>query len=70
MTLNLDRSKCNRLCIACLAIAQDFERESSDPDTSDDRREIAKSSAEMWYALRDEVRSKIDAWDEKHKKKD
>lgn len=65
MTLKLDRSKCNRLSAACLAIAQNLEREAADPATSDDRREIATRSAAMWYGLRDEVRAQIDEYDRK-----
>ena len=66
MTLKLDRSKCNRLSTACLAIAQNLEREAADPATSDDRREIATRSAAMWYAYRDEVRAQIDDHDRRH----
>lgn len=65
MTIKIDRSKCCRLALACTAIAQDLEREASDPSTSDDRREIALSSAATWHALHDEVRAQIDEYDRK-----
>lgn len=65
MTLKLDRSKCNRLATACLAIAQSLEREAADPATGADRREIAQRSAAMWHALRSEVRAQIDEYDRK-----
>ena len=65
MTLKLDRSKANRLSMACLMIAQSLEREVFDPETNADRREIAKSSAAMWHALRDEIRVQIDEFDRK-----
>ncbi len=65
MTIKIDRSKCCRLALACTAIAQRLEREASDPETSEDRREIAQSSAEMWYALHDEVQAQIDEFDQK-----
>lgn len=69
MTLKLDRSKCNRLSMACLTIAQSLEREAADPATNSDRREIAQRSAEMWYHLRDEIRTQIDAFDKKQAEK-
>ena len=65
MNLELDRSRCNRLSMACLAIAHDLEREAADPSTNEDRREIATRSAEMWYEIRKEIREQIDAFDKK-----
>ena len=66
MTLKLDRSKCNRLAMACTAIAQDLEREAADDQTSADRQRSAQESAKMWYAYRDEVRAQIDDHDRRH----
>ncbi len=44
MTLKLDRSDCNRLSTACLALQQSLENEAADPATSADRRTIEQSS--------------------------
>lgn len=68
MTLKIDRQHACKLSTACLTVAQMLEREAADPETTAERREIAQRSAEMWYALRDEVREQIAAWDEKYKK--
>lgn len=68
MTLKIDRSHACGLSMACLQVAIMLENEANDPETSEDRKEIAQRSAEMWYALRDEVREQIAAWDEKYKK--
>jgi hypothetical protein len=66
MTLKIDRQHACKLSMACLAVAQMHEREAADPETTDDRRAVCKSSAEMWYAIREEVRAQIDEWDAKH----
>lgn len=66
MTLKIDRQHACRLSTACLTVAQMLEREAADPETNADRREIAQRSAEMWYAIREEVRAQIEAWDAKH----
>ena len=68
MTLKIDRSHACKLSMACLAVAQQFDAEAESPETTPERREICKSSAEMWYSLREEVRAGIAAWDEKHAK--
>lgn len=65
MTLKLDRSKANRLSMACLTIAQSLEREAADAATNADRREIAQRSAAMWHELRNEIRAQIDEFDRK-----
>lgn len=69
MTLKIDRQHACKLSMACLAVAQMHEREAADPETTAERREIAQRSAEMWYAIRDEVRVQIDEWDAKHPSK-
>lgn len=66
MTLKIDRQHACRLSKACLFVAQSLEREANDPETTAERREIALRSAEMWYAIRDEVRAQIEEWDAKH----
>lgn len=66
MTLKIDRQHACRLSTACLITAQMLEREANDTETTAERREIALRSAEMWYAIRDEVRAQIEEWDAKH----
>lgn len=68
MNLKIDRSHACKLSMACLFCAQSLKQEAADPNTSADRKEIAQSSAQMWYDLREEVRAQIEAFDEKHKK--
>lgn len=65
MTLKLDRSDCNRLSTACLALQQSLENEAADPATSADRRTIAQSSAAAWARLHDRIRAQIDEFDRK-----
>ena len=69
MTIKMDRSKVLRLSSACLQVALMLENEAADPETPASRREIAKSNAQYWYDLRDEVRAQVDAWDLKHQLK-
>lgn len=66
VTLKLSRNTCNRLSMACLSLAMDFEREAADDQTSADRQRSAQESAKMWYAYRDEVRAQIDDHDRRH----
>ena len=69
MTLKLDRSKCCRLSMACLSMAQIFEREAADDQTNADRRKMAQESAAMWNSLYDEVCAQIDEFDWKKAEK-
>ena len=55
MTLTLSRTTICNIRLALLHVAQDFRREAADPETTDDRREIAERSAEHWERIREEV---------------
>ncbi len=47
----------------------DFDREAKDPDTSEDRRKIASSSAQHWKELRDNIRVQLEDFDQKNFKR-
>ena len=46
MTLKLERIKVNDIEMAIISIIADFEFEIRNPETTEDRRQIAKSSLE------------------------
>ena len=52
MILKLERIKVNDIEMAIISIIDDFEQEIRDPETSEDRKKIAKSSIERrWKPL-------------------
>lgn len=69
MTLKLDRSFCCKLALACITLSDSLERESLDPETNEDRKAIAKCSAEFWKGLHDLIRNQITEFDLKQQAK-
>ncbi len=60
MTLKLARIKVNDIEMAIMSIISNLEREIRDPKTTDDRREIAKSSIKRrWEPLLEEVKKQF-----------
>ena len=60
MTLKLEKIKVNDIEMAIMSIIFNLEREINDPKTTDDRKEIAKSSIERrWKPLLEEVRKQF-----------
>lgn len=60
MTLKLERIKVNDIEIAIISIIADFEFEIRNPETTEDRRQIAKSSLERrWKPLLEEVKKQF-----------
>lgn len=60
MTLKLKRIKVNDIEMAIISIIYDFEKEIRDPETSDYRRKIARSSIEKrWRPLLEEVQKQF-----------
>lgn len=65
MTLKLERIKINDIEMAIMSIIFNLEREINNPKTTDDRKEIAKSSIERrWEPLLEEVRKQFKEQDE------
>ena len=65
MTLNLEKIKVNDIEMAIMSIIFNLEREINNPKTTDDRKEIAKSSIERrWKPLLEEVRKQFKEQDE------
>lgn len=65
MTLKLERIKVNDIEMAIMSIIFNLEREINNPKTTDDRKEIAKSSIERrWKPLLEEVRKQFKEQDE------
>ena len=66
MTLNLKRINVIDLKVAIMSIIFDFEREIRDPETSDDRRKIAKSAIDhRWQPLLEAVKDQFEDQDKK-----
>lgn len=60
MTLKLERIKVNDIEMAIMSIIFDFEREIRDPETTEDRKRIARSSIERrWKPVLEEVRKQF-----------
>ena len=65
MTLNLERIKVNDIEMAIMSIIFNLEREINNPKTTDDRKEIVKSSIERrWEPLLEEVKKQFKEQDE------
>lgn len=65
MTLKLERIKVNDIEMAIMSIIFDFEREIRDPETTEDRKRIARSSIERrWKPVLEEVRKQFKEQDE------
>ena len=64
MTLNLKRINVIDLKMAIMSIIFDFEREIRDPETSDDRRKIAKSAIDRrWQPLLEAIKDQFEDQD-------
>ena len=60
MTLKLERIKVNDIEMAIMSIIFDFEREIRDPETTEDRKRIARSSIERrWKPVLEEVKKQF-----------
>ncbi len=65
MTLKLKKIRVNDIEMAIMSIIFDLEREIRNPETTDDRKQIAKSSIEKrWEPLLEEVRKQFKEQDE------
>lgn len=65
MTLKLERIKVNDIEMAIMSIIFNLEQEINNPKTTDDRKEIAKSSIKRrWEPLLEEVRKQFKEQDE------
>lgn len=64
MTLNLKRINVIDLKMAIMSIIFDFEREIRDPETSNDRKKIAKSAIDRrWQPLLEAVKDQFEDQD-------
>lgn len=60
MTLKLKKIRVNDIEMAIMSIIFDLEREIRNPETTDDRKQIAKSSIEKrWEPLLEEVKKQF-----------
>lgn len=60
MTLKLERIHVNDIEMAIISIISDFEDEIRNPETTEDRKKIAKSSIERrWKPLLEEVKKQF-----------
>lgn len=64
-TITMDRGDILRLRQACTAVYWEFRNEAEAEETSEERKRIAKGSAEMWKRIRDEVDHQIEEQDKK-----
>ena len=55
MTLELTRIEVIRIRLALTHVVADFEREISDPHTSEYVKEVSQSSLKMWESLRGKI---------------
>lgn len=60
----LSPNDAHKILMACTSIGIGFNREINDPNTSDERKEIAQRSKEMWKRLHDEIKAQMVAQDE------
>lgn len=60
MTLKLERIHVNDIEMAIISIISDFEDEIRNPETTEDRKQIARSSIEKrWKPLLEEVKKQF-----------
>ena len=64
MTLELTRIEVIRIRLALTHVVDDFEREISDPHTSEYEKEVSQSSLKMWESLRGKIVEQFDDQDE------
>ena len=64
MNLNLTRRDVCDILRAITSVRIDFRNEIRDENISEDRREIAKSSVEMWDRLHEEIKKQLTAFDD------
>ena len=60
--LNLTTNEASRVSMACLALAQDFERDAAESKAAGDADALARAegSAAMWARIRAKIRGQID----------
>ena len=62
-TVTMSRSDMFRVRQELTCVVLDFRREIADPETTEDRRQIAKSSLAMWERIRSEFTAQLGAQD-------
>ena len=62
-TVTMSRSDMFRVRQELTCVVLDFRKEIADPETTEDRRQIAKSSLAMWERIRSEFTAQLDAQD-------
>lgn len=62
-TVTMKRGDMLRVRMALTHVVTDFRRELADPETTEDRRQIAESSLAMWERIRSEFIAQLDAQD-------
>ena len=62
-TVTMSRSDMLRVGQALTSIVIDYEMEIEDPSTTDSRRNVCKSSLEMWERIRNEFDRQMDEQD-------
>lgn len=64
VTLELTRIEVIKIRLALTHVVADFEREISDPHTSEYVKEVSRSSLKMWESLRGKIIEQFDEQDE------
>lgn len=62
-TVTMSRSDMLRVRRALTCVVLDFQKEIANSETTEDRRQIAKSSLAMWERIRSEFTAQLDAQD-------
>ena len=62
-TVTMSRSDMLRVQQALTHVVMEFQREATDPDATDDCREIAERSLSMWWRIRNEFERQMDPQD-------
>ena len=62
-TVTMSRSDMLRVQQALTPVVMEFQREATDPDATDDCREIAERSLSKWWRIRNEFERQMDAQD-------
>ena len=62
-TVTMSRSDMFRVRQALTCVVLDFQKEIADPETTEDRRQIAKCSLDMWERIRSEFDRQMDEQD-------
>lgn len=62
-TVTMSRSDMLRVRRALTCVVLDLQREIENSETTEDRRQIAKSSLAMWERIRSEFTTQLDAQD-------